>query len=282
LRPYSTALTAAGMSAIVLAAWLCGCASPAAADDQDAVPELLYSFADALTEGDSAALGRLVADGAAIVAATADGCKALGKAEFLADRSALAAPGTRVETTVSSIAIVGSAALIRGTLSRDGEGELATQCIATKDADEWRIAALVALRGDGSHDELPAAAARIIADLEADGDTGMQAALRYLAPEGPCVAVVGLAGAPIVISGAEAITQAVSAWAPPQDVEALGDRVVRVSGDAACVSFGSTMVNGANRAYMHNVVALVRVEGKWQIVVFAALTERTVPISPPA
>lgn len=256
----------------------------AQAQDQDkdkaAVTELVHRLIVACNARDAEALESLTIEGAVFAMDAFGEAMVLDRDGLISGPQGLAAvPGTVLKEEVNEVDVVSNVAFVRAHVEAGGLGSALALCAAVRLEGTWKLAAAVALPGGTINDDLPQDLAEIVADIQEDGETGMQAALQYLRKEG-CLAVLGLPEAAMVMSGPDNIRQTVKGWDAPTTVEIEGEPEARAAGSVAVATFDSVVHTPATKLSLRNAVAFIKQGTRWAILCFAAAAKSVEPVAP--
>lgn len=249
-------------------------------DDKAAVTDLVHQLIVACNAKDAEALESLMVEGAVFAMDTFGEAIVLDRDGLISGPQGLSAmPGAVLEEEVNEVDVVSNVAFVRAQVEAGGMGSALALVAAVKLEGAWKLAGAVALPGGTVSEELPGSLADIVADIQEEGETGMQAALKYLRKEG-CLAVLGLPEVAMVMAGPENIRQTVKGWDAPTTVEVEGEPEARIAGSVAVATFDSVVGTAATKLSLRNAVAFVKQGTQWSILCFAAAAKSVEPVAP--
>ncbi len=249
-------------------------------EDQAAVTQLVHQVVVACNAKDATALESLMIEGAVFAMDAFGEAVVLDRDGLISGPQGLAAmPGAVLKEEVNEVDVASNVAFVRAQIEAGGLGSALALCAAVKLDGAWKLAAAVALPGGTINDELPESLADIVADIQGEGETGMQAALQYLRKEG-CLAILGLPEIAMVMVGPENIRQTVNGWDAPTSVALEGKPEARVAGSVAVATFDSVVGTPATKLSLRNAVAFVKQGTRWAVLCFAAAAKSVEPVAP--
>lgn len=241
---------------------------PAAQDPaKAAVTKLIDDMVAATNAKDAEAFGKLTHDAMIAVIGGTDAAMINDKQELIGPTGIPAGLPEAMTIKVDDIRIEADVAFIRGTV-RLGAEAAPVIAAAIQEQGAWKMIfsaffppapALVAAA--------QTAAKPIWDDIQADGDTGMQAALSYLG-DNPTVFVLGLGQRIMVISGRQEIQRQVGGWPAPANVSTVGEKLEIFGANCAAVIFDSKITNQGQERTLHNLVVVANTADGWKVVAF--------------
>ncbi len=261
------------------------CAGAAWAQAQDeakaAVTKVIEDMVAAVNAGDAQAFGALCHEGMVSVVPGPMGADVYDLQALLGPMGIENKPAEPLAVNIEDVFIQSGMAFARATLTQAGQKMTGLGAVALVQG-AWKLV-FTAIIPPATADEAPgiqAAVRPIWEDIEAEGQTGMQAALNYLG-DTPAVFALGLDNQVMVLSGRDAIQQTVSGWPPPADVALVGERTEILGSTVAAEIFDSAITNQGQRRTLHNMVVLAQVGGQWKVVGFI-VSFKPLPAQPAA
>lgn len=267
--------------ALVIAQLLRAMSVPVSAqDDAAAVEGLLTAVVDRINARDAVGLGGLLHDDALFVLDMPYDGLILDKAGVLDGPQGLMGGAQRpVSFALTDLQVWCQVGFCRGTIEVEGAGdEAGFFAAAVPTPTGWKLLLLAIATPAEPPAGVPVGLTAIAEQIMRGDVNGMQAGARYVAKQ--CVFALGLPNAPMEFASPQLVTQSVSTWAPPQEVEITAGGEVLVNRMSALLTFDSSLLTGPTRLDLHNVVCLVQAEGTWRVLGFIAAAKAAEVVQP--